>query len=253
MGGGRLRGGRRLGHAQRGRSSGAAPARTWKLSAPAFYYVARRIGRTGPPVIIRRPMKVGIIGLPYVGKSTLFQLLTGARQPAAGGTARGASGHRPRAGRAGGGPGRDVPAQEEDAGHRRVRGRARRRQGRGLGPGGPARPARRGCAGSRGARLRIRRRAPSRGLGGPPARRADAGAGADPGRPGHRRAPDREAGREHQEGQPPGRRGGARHLRQDEGGPGVGAPAAPARARPRRSGAACAATRSSPRSRCSWW
>src|SRR5262245_37097652 len=38
--------------------------------------VPTRSGRYNP-----RGMKVGIIGLPFVGKSTLFQLLTGAASP----------------------------------------------------------------------------------------------------------------------------------------------------------------------------
>ena len=50
-----------------------------------FYYTARP---EAPPAIIHAPMKVAIIGLASVGKSTLFQLLTGAPAAPPGGRPR---------------------------------------------------------------------------------------------------------------------------------------------------------------------
>ena len=162
---------------------------------------ARPPGWAAASVNYNPRMKVGIIGLSSVGQEHPLPAPDRRRRPpppggrpeARMGIARVPDARVETAGR-------DVQAEEEDAGHRGVRRRAGRGQGRGRGPRRPARAARRGRARARGARLRVRHGAPPRRLGRPAARRADARAGADPRRPGRGGAAPGAARRQHQEG-----------------------------------------------------
>ena len=151
-------------------------------------------GRRGGTAIIAG-MKAGIIGLPSVGKSTLFQLLTGAPAPAPGSRPEARLGIArvpdPRVDRLA----EMYKPQEEDLRHRRVRRRPRHGEGGGLRARRPAGPARGGRARPRGPGVRVRRRAPPRRLGRPRAGRPDARPRADSRRPRLRRAAARDGSR----------------------------------------------------------
>ena len=183
---------------------------------------SRRPGRSPSRGAPRRPgheslyicaMKAGIIGLSSVGKSTLFQLLTGLPAAPPGGRAE------PRLGVA-----RVPDSRAWTAGRPLSARRSRpsppsstwtcRGWRKGEGAALVDLPALRGVDAllARGPRLRVGPRPPPRRLGRPAARREDARPRADPGRPGRGGEAPRAARGQHQEGEQGRGRGRARAL-----------------------------------------